>query len=274
MKKLSIITICYNEPDVRNTCESIVNQSWQDFEWIVIDGGSNKDTLEVFEEYKQRINKFVSEPDNGIYDACNKGIRLAEGEFVQFLNAGDSYYDSDVLMKVFAGKEYDADVLYGEQYEVYKDNPHKSGVTKSPDVIDKNYLINSCLNTPAVFIKRKLFETFGMFNEEYKIVSDYEKFIVFFLNGVKFQHLDEVVAAFDKNGISSSTASQSLHIKERDEVLNKYFTQEEIKAAYAQTKLSFLEQIFSVKTTINRRHIILTFMGIHLKIRIKRRVHV
>ena len=69
MNKVTIITICYNEPNLEQTCESIVNQTWQDFEWIVIDGGSNKETLDVFEKYKHRIDKFVSEPDNGIYNA-------------------------------------------------------------------------------------------------------------------------------------------------------------------------------------------------------------
>ena len=101
MKKLSIITICYNEPDLEKTCRSIVNQTWQDFEWIVIDGGSNEETLAIFDKYKYRIDKFVSEPDNGIYNACNKGIKLAESEYVQLLNAGDSYYDTKVLEDVF-----------------------------------------------------------------------------------------------------------------------------------------------------------------------------
>lgn len=85
MKKLSIITICLNEPNVEKTCESIVKQTWRDFEWIVIDGGSNADTLAIFEKYKGRIDKFISEPDEGIYDACNKGIKLASDEFVEWL---------------------------------------------------------------------------------------------------------------------------------------------------------------------------------------------
>ena len=100
-KRLSIITICYNDPDVEKTCKRVVNQTWQDFEWIVIDGGSNEETLRVFEKYKNRINVFVSEPDNGRYDAFNKALEYINSDYVHFLNAGDFYYDDDVLLNVF-----------------------------------------------------------------------------------------------------------------------------------------------------------------------------
>lgn len=113
MKKLSIITICYNEPHVEDTCKSIVNQTWQNFEWIVIDGKSNEETLNIFEKYRYRIDTFISEPDKGIYNAYNKGIKLARGEYVQFLNAGDSFYSHDALNIFFSKVKRSASVLYG-----------------------------------------------------------------------------------------------------------------------------------------------------------------
>ena len=99
MKKLSIITICYNEPNLEETCKSIVNQTWQDFEWIVVDGGSNEETQKIWDKYKYRIDKFISEPDNGRYNAMNKGIAQAHGEFLNFMNSGDFFYNNLFIRK-------------------------------------------------------------------------------------------------------------------------------------------------------------------------------
>lgn len=113
--KLSVITICYNEKNIRKTCESIVGQSWQDFEWIVVDGGSTDGTLDVLNEYRDRIDVLISEPDNGIYNAMNKGIARARGEWLNFMNGGDAFCDKTVLEQVFGGgsSRDGADVLYG-----------------------------------------------------------------------------------------------------------------------------------------------------------------
>ena len=266
-KKLSIITICYNEPNLEETCESIVNQSWQDFEWIVIDGGSNKETLDIFDKYKYRINTFVSEPDNGIYNACNKGLKLARGEYIHFLNAGDAYYSDSVLDTVFRQNSYIEDVLYGEQQEINRNNVSQIIFSEQPE-ITKDFLINGCIQTSAAFIKRELFDKYGLFNENYKIVSDYEHFVIFFNNGASFKHLKLVVSKFDKSGISSNQKFAELHKKERNEVLYKYFSREEIEKALGKCgKLSFLEQIFSITNSCGKTHKIISIFGIHFRIR-------
>lgn len=267
MKKLSIITICYNEPNLEQTCESIVNQTWQDFEWIVIDGGSNNETLGIFEKYKHRIDKFVSEPDNGIYNACNKGIKLATGEYVHFLNAGDSYYSSDILKKVFQNNNFQEDILYGEQQEIDRQDLYKNTFSKQPQ-INKCFIINSCVQTSAAFIKRELFNKYGLFNENYKIVSDYEHFVIFFKGGEIFRHINLVVSKFDKSGISSNKKFEKLHKKERNDVIQKYFSKREIEEAFSKCKkLSFLEQIFSITNSCGGTHKVISILGIHFKIR-------
>ena len=199
MKKLSIITICYNEPNLEETCESIVNQTWQDFEWIVIDGGSNQETLDIFEKYKNRIDKFISEPDNGRYDACNKGINLANSEFVNFLNAGDSYYSFNVLQNVFSQNFDNVDIIYGEQEEVFE-NSSLNTITKCPDKINKKFFIYNNIHTPAMFIRKELFIKHGLFSLEDEIASDREKWIVFAENNAKFRHINTIIAKFVKNG--------------------------------------------------------------------------
>ncbi len=267
MKKLSIITICYNEPDLEKTCRSIVNQTWQDFEWIVIDGGSNEETLAIFDKYKYRIDKFVSEPDNGIYNACNKGIKLAESEYVQLLNAGDSYYDTKVLEDVFKEQNYCAGVLYGDQCEVYQ-NSNKKCVKKLQPFINKWFFVQFNIHTPAVFVKRDLYLKYGLFNENYKIVSDFEKWIVFLKNGVNFQYLNRIIANFDKNGISSDKKTEALHNKEREEILKQFYTPEEIRSGrQGFERLNFWENIFSIKKSLRESHLIITIMGIHLKLK-------
>ena len=95
--KLSVITVCYNEKEIERTCRSIAGQKCQNFEWIVIDGGSTDGTLEILQRYKGRIDKLVSEPDKGVFDAMNKGIKLAHGEWLNFMNGGDLFANDEVV---------------------------------------------------------------------------------------------------------------------------------------------------------------------------------
>ena len=265
MKKLSVITICYNEPNLEETCKSIVNQSWQDFEWIVIDGGSNKETLDIFEKYKYRIDKFVSESDNGIYNAMNKGIKLATAEYIAFMNAGDSYYNENSLQE-FLNNGLDKDIIYSDIYFL-ADKPY---IKKYPDILDKRFWFLDSLPHQATLVKRELFEKYGLYNEEYKIVSDYEKWLEFiYINKCSYKHLSFIGANFDGHGLSNNSDIRKYHKKERNEVLDKYFTLEEVEQTLATEKInySFGEQIFSIKNHPDRMTKILTILGIHIKIR-------
>ena len=142
---LTIITVCFNIKDeIERTCQSIVNQTWQNFEWIVIDGGSTDGTVDILKKYSDRINILVSEPDKGIYNAMNKGIKLSHGEWLNFMNGGDRFTSNDVLKEVFSGKEYSADVLYGKKYN-YDDK-----VLLTRDVFQQNCLRNIFVKTVFV----------------------------------------------------------------------------------------------------------------------------
>ena len=271
MSKLSVITICYNEPNLEKTCESIVNQTWQDFEWIVIDGGSNADTQKIWDKYKSRIDKFISEPDEGVYDAMNKGISIANGEYLNFLNAGDSYVDKNVLEKVF-NKDYKEDILYGDEYYSNFDGKDKY-LVQMPKNMDTNYLIHSTIRHQSTFIKKLLFDKYGIYEKKYKIVSDWDKWIVFFKDGVLFKHIPFAIALYDTNGRSCSNKWQEIHDKERQEILHKYFSDSQIEEAHdIYTKkdiYSFIENLFSIKNSKDKFHKIITILGIHIKIRRK-----
>lgn len=198
--KLSIITICKNEPNLRRTLDSINNQTFKDFEWIVVDGKSDSKIIKIFDEYRDRINFFTSEVDRGIYNAYNKAIKKAHGEYVCFMNAGDAFYNDMVLENVF-GRKQTADILYGNTNII---KGKKSYIEEAPDTIDKYFFMYGTINHQSCFIKTSLFKKYGLYNESYKIASDFEKFIVFAKHNVCFKKLNLVIATYYKNGISSN----------------------------------------------------------------------
>ena len=228
--KLSVITICYNEKNIRKTCESIVGQSWQDFEWIVVDGGSTDGTLDVLNEYRDRIDMLISEPDNGIYNAMNKGIARARGEWLNFMNGGDAFCDKTVLEQVFgSGSSRDgADVLYGDML-------CRGKVHKMPVAIDADFFINGSINHQSSFIRAALFREQGGYNENYRVLSDVEKWIVWMKAGRVFRHLPVVVADFDAGGVSSS--GSRLTKAEKAKIIARYYTTEELAANRAGQKV-------------------------------------
>ena len=273
MKKLSIITICYNEPNLEKTCESIVNQSWQDFEWIVVDGGSNEETLAVFEKYKHRIDKFVSESDNGIYDACNKGIKLATGEYLNFMNAGDYYFYDNVLKDVFVDKNYNAGVLYGNWY-AFASSHHNSYILALPSTLTKEFFYINNIGHQSSFIHKSLFDKYGLYNDKLVIAGDYEKWLVFIEKGASFEYIPYIVACCNLSGISSTDKSRDFHRKERLKIIKSYCSKEELtilekkyKKMFRPKYHSFWEQIFSVKNNYTKSHKIFTICGIHFELR-------
>lgn len=224
--KLSIITICYNIKDeIERTCQSIVAQTNQDFEWIVVDGGSTDGTKEILEKYKERINIFISEPDTGIYNAMNKGIKKASGEYLNFMNGGDSFASADVIEKFYNADIQNADVIYGNVNFIKKNS--KKTLEIFPDCLDKLYFGHSCINHQSAFIKHSLFDKYGLYDEQYKIAADWEKWIVFAKNNCVFHHIDQVIADFRCDGISH-TQKEKLR-QENQKIISAHFSPEEQK---------------------------------------------
>lgn len=218
---ISIITVCLNEPNLERTCESIVNQTFQDFEWIVIDGGSNAATLAVFEKYKSRIDFFVSEPDGGIFDAMNKGGRLARGEWINFMNAGDCFINSEILSALFSPEQHEVDcgVVYGDHVvndsDVLVQAPH----TNKSDM----YLKTICQQ--AAFIHRSVLEKYA-FDECFKICADWDLWYRLFIGGVRFVKLETTITRFYENG--ASHRDQKAFFEELSRVRAKYYSPAEI----------------------------------------------
>lgn len=228
MPKFSIITINYNEPKLEDTCKTIVNQTFQDFEWIVIDGGSNKETLDILDKYKSRINYFVSEKDNGRYHAMNKGIKQAHGDYLIFMNAGDCFYNNNILQDVrnlMENNQNKADVYYGNGYLRYPGN--KLELFKKPKQLNFDFVCLFPLFHQAMFFKRELFSKFGCYDEKYKIVSDWKYYLNLYKNNCSFEYIDVNVAVDDANGISN--VDVNLSHKEEQMFFSELFDEKELK---------------------------------------------
>lgn len=213
---LSIITINLNNHDgLKRTIDSVIEQTFIDYEWIVIDGGSTDGSRELIEQYSGHFSYWVSEPDKGIYNAMNKALPHVNGEWIQFLNSGDCLCERSTLEKVFC-QSIDADILYGNMILTDKDT--QSTVTYT-DNITLSYFLDHSINHQSNFYKKELFET-NRYDETFKIVSDWALHILFVLQGKRFKHLNQFIAFFDANGLGSS--STELFFKERERMFEKY----------------------------------------------------
>jgi len=175
--RVSIVTVCFNAaPTIQNTVQSVRAQRYRDLEHIVVDGGSTDGTQDLVAKHNGRISKFVSEPDEGIYDAMNKGIRLAQAEFVAFLNADDMYADDRVISDVVAAAEAgDVDAVYGDLLYVRCDDTSRVvRYWKAGEYLPGAFRLGWVPPHPTFFCRRSLFEKFGAFDADYRLAGDFE----------------------------------------------------------------------------------------------------
>lgn len=220
---ISIITVCYNaEKEIAETLESVKNQSYQNFQYIVIDGKSTDQTLSILQSYSQTVKfALVSEKDQGIYDAMNKGVSLAEGELVYFLNAGDVFLHRDVLKNIaeFYAKN-PVDVLHGISVSVDKNGITKLIKHENADILS---LFRKTINHQAVFAKRSLLLENKKFDTTFKIYADYDWMLRTFLKEeVKTAYVPIGIALYRRGGFSDQHY-ESIGKKEFVEVRKKNF---------------------------------------------------
>ena len=221
MPKLSIITITLNNIEgLKKTINSVKIQSYKNYEHIIIDGDSNDGTKEFLDENKTLFSKVISEKDRGIYDAMNKGILLASGEYINFMNAGDIFYNEKVLEKVLLN-EYNESLIYGDV--IIKKND--STVLKKVKEIDIFFLYNDTICHQAQFIKKDLFIDYGFYDINFKIAADHEFLVKILLKyNANFKYTNEIISVYDGNGISGSTSYNLILSKEKELIINRYFS--------------------------------------------------
>ncbi len=221
--KLSIITVNLNNAEgLKKTIESVVNQTFTDYEYIIIDGGSTDGSVDIIKQYADKITYWVSEPDKGIYNGMNKGILKAKGEYCLFLNSGDYLFNEKILSDVFYNlPEYD--IVYGNGYSCSKNDVIIK--YEIPEKLKLSYFYSDSIFHASTFIKKELFEKFGLYNEENKIVSDWEFFIkTIFVNNVHAKKIPYEISVIEEGGISRSVENKPLLQKEIENVLRNYFS--------------------------------------------------
>lgn len=221
MQKLSIITINYNNLEgLKKTVESVVNQTWQEFEYIVIDGGSTDGSAGYLESQRVKIDYWISEPDTGIYNAMNKGIAKATGDYLLFLNSGDHLFSLTVLQENHA-QIADHDLIY---FNIQNIGAHSSKIISYPAILRFSDLFFDILSHQATFFRKDLFDRVGLYDENLRIVSDWKFMIVaLFKHHCSYLKVDETLSTFYLDGISSVIENREMVYKERDLVLNSDF---------------------------------------------------
>lgn len=225
--KLSIITINRNnEVGLEKTIKSVAIQTYKEFEYIVVDGASSDGSVEVIKSYESCFAhlKWVSEPDKGIYNAMNKGIQMASGEFIQILNSADCLASEDVTERMLTTLEQmdSPSILYGNMIKCFPDGHRVVDKSFAGSEITMLGMYNGTLNHDPTYIRRDLFEKYGYYDENLRIVSDWKWYLQsIILGGEEPKYVDLDVTLFDMTGISESADNKAMIQKERQMVLKE-----------------------------------------------------
>lgn len=213
--KVSVITVCYNsEKTIRHTIESILSQNYQNIEYIIVDGKSSDGTMDIVAEYRDRIATIISEPDKGIYDAMNKGVKAATGDVVGILNSDDFYENDSVIsdvVQVFIDKT-EIDVVFGDVVFISAENlnairRHYNAKRFKPWKLRFGWMPPH----PATFVKRSLYLRSGLYKTDFKIAADYEIFVRWLIvNKANYQWIDKILVRMRTGGASTSGIRSSI----------------------------------------------------------------
>lgn len=250
--KLSVITINWNDKvGLEKTMQSVVSQTYSDYEYIVIDGASTDGSLDIIHQYRDQIDKWTSEPDSGIYNAMNKGIQQAEGEYYYFLNSGDFLASEYVFEEIFREERNESficgNIFWEKNGQLTKDEEYKNR-----DWVFSLYDIYSgFLSHQAFFIKKTMFDKYGLYDERLKIMSDWKLFFIaigIHREGVKYIDFD--ISVYNTDGISSRIGGEVILKEKRlvakEELSPKIY--EEIDRLYDLQKKGFIiDFIYSKK---------------------------
>lgn len=241
--KVSVITVCFNAAEtIVDTIDSIRAQSHPDVEYIVVDGGSTDETLSIIERNRDVISVLITGPDNGMYDAANKGISAASGEVVGMLNADDFYADTDVLRDVASTVMGGSDAVYGDLHYVDRENPQtikRNWVSGAYD--RKSFLSGWMPPHPTFFLRKRAYEKYGMFRLEFKSAADYELMLrMLYRYSLKPGYIDRVMVKMRVGGKSNVSLSNRIRANRED---RKAWSINGLKAAWYTLYLKPLSKL-------------------------------
>jgi glycosyltransferase involved in cell wall biosynthesis len=204
--KISLITVCYNsEKTIKDTLDSVLNQTYKNYEYIIIDGKSNDNTLNILSDYKGKFNgkmKFISEKDNGLYDAMNKGIKMSTGSIIGILNSDDILSNKDIFKKIAdAFDKTKCDGIYSNLYIMDYETmtkPLRTFIAKSG-----NYKYGWYPPHPTLYLKKEVYNKYGLYNQEFRIAADYDFMIRIMKENVNLQYINDYLVYMRGGGVST-----------------------------------------------------------------------
>lgn len=222
MSRLAIVTICRNDREgLERTFASLDAQTERGFAHIVVDGASTDGSVGLVRAHGDRVARWVSEPDRGIYDAMNKGWRMAESDFVLFLNAGDALAAPDAMGRALPLLDGDVDIAYGDL--ILREPDGSLRPKRYPARITSAWLMRESPPHPAQFIRRALLERWGGYDEQWRIAADYAFFArAFWCGGLRLRKLPFAVSLFDTRGLSSQPGQLARVAAERKAIQRRY----------------------------------------------------
>ena len=255
--KYSIITVNFNNKEgLRKTIESVIHQTLRDFEFIVIDGGSTDGSVDVLKEYDSKIDFWISEPDGGIYQGMNKGIKKATGDYLNFMNSGDCFYSTDILEKV-SNYHSDSDFIVGKDYH-YNNETHQGHASIQPPRTTMIHFFVATLDHQSSFIKRELFND-SLYDESHRLVSDW----IFFTEkivkeGKQVQFIPDIICKREEGGLSEQQRERNR--KEINEYLHKFlpYGVYEDYATLAKLDKTSLYRLFDILGNNRKRKLLIT----------------
>jgi glycosyltransferase involved in cell wall biosynthesis len=231
--KVSIITVCKNSANTIIKCiDSVVNQTYKNIEYIIIDGDSSDDTLKMIQSFGEQISKLISEPDNGIFDAMNKGIAESTGDYIIFLNADDYFISENSI-------NYSLNFIVEEtqsQYDIYYgkilifENQSGIGSVSNTGEVSKFSIYRASLPHPATIYNKVAFNKCGVYDTTYKISSDYEWFVrAMVKHNLKFKRTNLILTVFNKGGVSTNIDHKKIIQEENEKIRKTYYSSWERK---------------------------------------------
>jgi len=244
---LTIVTVNYNNKlGLEATINSVINQNCNDFEWIIIDAASTDGSVQLLERHKNHFDYWGSEPDKGVYDGMNKGVKLATGDYILFLNSGDILCANTIIDLVKARNPKD-DLIICDYFKITDEE--RIRVNQS-DKIPREFLIEGMFCHQSILHKRTLFERIGYYDIGYKIVADYVFLLkAFFQCNATFSYLDSPIVVYDdREGISHYNANSEVqYLKERSEALKEIFPVELVNVLdQKKEQIAYLNQINAI----------------------------
>lgn len=222
LPKISVITVVYNGVQfIESTIKSVIGQTYSNVEYLIVDGKSDDGTVELIQKYESQISFWISEKDSGIYDAMNKGLQKATGDFVLFMNAGDGFYANDTLAKIPFDQHPDADIFYGETVIIDENTGEELGLRlkKLPRNLNwKHYKKGMVACHQSIFVRKNIA---GQYNTDYKLSADIDWVIRALKKSRETVFTQTIVARFLNGGVSRQQQKSSL--KERFNIMQKYF---------------------------------------------------